>query len=141
MSAQLVSMIVMFLAGVMVGAAIDCIRTLISYCSTKSIIYKLSYIIEVTFWIILGGVTFYLLFLVKGGDWRAVDALAQILGIFAYDLLFQRILRFIGRCLVNIIFRPIFFVAHIFVVVIRNIVRMAYRGFRYIGKYLKISKE
>lgn len=141
MSAQLVSVIVMFFAGVMVGAVIDAVRILFSKSSRKSIVYKLSHWIEIVFWLGLGMVTFYFLFLVKNGEWRVLDPLAQIAGIFAYDLFFQRSIRFIGRIFVNILIRPFMFVGYIFVWIIKQLVRNALYLARSIGKIFKKNRK
>lgn len=141
MSVQLVSTFVMFLAGIMVGAVIDCIRHMTSSLPKKSIFYKLSPFIEIGFWIILGTVTFYFLFLIKGGEWRAIDPIAQIAGIIAYDLFFQRIMRFIGRIFVNIIIRPFLFVGHLVFLLIRKVIHIVVGIVRFIGRpFSKIYK-
>ncbi len=54
MSVQLISTAVMFLAGIMVGAVIDCIRYIISLLPKKSVVYKISFLIELACWLILG---------------------------------------------------------------------------------------
>ena len=63
MSVQLISTAVMFLAGIMVGAVIDCIRYIISLLPKKSVVYKISFLIELACWLILGTITFYFLFI------------------------------------------------------------------------------
>ena len=89
MSAQLVSMFLMFISGIAVGAVIDCTRTLIWQIPLKWV-HQIATFIEWIIWILLGVCTFYLLFLIKGGQWRVVDPLAQIAGInMARDILGQ----------------------------------------------------
>ena len=122
MSAQLVSTFVMFAAGIMVGAIIDCIRYMTSLVPKKSIVSKLAYLIELTAWLMLGAITFYFLFVIKGGEWRAIDPLAQIVGIISYDLFFQPIFRFIGRLFVTIIIKPIFFIIRLVIKLIYGII-------------------
>ena len=122
MSAQLVSTFVMFLAGIMVGAVIDYIRYMATLLPKKSFLYKISPFIEIACWILLGLLSFYFLFLIKGGEWRAVDPIAQIAGIISYDLFFQRSVRFSGRVLVNILVRPFLFIGRLLFLIIRRIV-------------------
>lgn len=117
-SAQLVSIIVMFISGIIVGAVIDAIRGTFQLFNIHRIIFILEWLV----WIVLGALTFYLLFLVKGGDWRAVDPLAQIAGIAVYELLFQKIFRLIGRVLVNSILKPFYYIGHLFVFSVRRII-------------------
>lgn len=145
MSAQLVSTFVMFLAGIMVGAVIDCLRHVTSSVPKKSILYKISPFIEIAFWAILGSITFYFLFLIKGGEWRAIDPIAQIAGIISYDLFFQPIIRFIGRIFVNIIIRPFLFVGHLVFLIIRKIIHIVVRIMKFLlrpfSKIYKTSKK
>lgn len=145
MSEQLVSTFVMFLAGIMVGAVIDCVRHMTSSLPKKSIFYKLSPFIEIVFWAILGTITFYFLFLIKGGEWRAIDPIAQIAGIISYDLFFQPILRFIGRVFVNITIRPVLFVGRLVFLIIRKIIHIVIRIVKLLvrpfSKIYKTSKK
>ncbi|MGM9950762.1 MAG: spore cortex biosynthesis protein YabQ [Lysinibacillus sp.] len=145
MSAQLVSTFVMFLAGIMVGAAIDCIRHTATLLPKKSVLYKISPFIELACWILLGLLSFYCLFLIKGGEWRAIDPIAQIAGIISYDLFFQRVARFIGRVLVNIFIRPFLFVGRLLFLILRKIVLIIIRIleflFRPASKIYKTSKK
>lgn len=117
-SAQLVSIFVMFMSGIAVGAVIDLVRVTLHTLG----IHRIAYIIEWLVWIILGICTFILLFLVKGGQWRAVDPIAQIAGIFAYELLFQNFFRLLGRILVNSIIKPFYFIGRLFVHIVRHII-------------------
>lgn len=121
-SAQLVSTIVMFLSGIAVGAIIDCVRITIGRLPLKSVFYKLSNYIEIIFWALLGAITFYLLFIVKGGEWRVIDPLAQIAGILSYNLFFQRMFRFLGRIFVTLFIRPILFIGHVIILIVRNVI-------------------
>ncbi|WP_332650588.1 spore cortex biosynthesis protein YabQ [Lysinibacillus sp. 54212] len=120
-SAQLLSTIVMFVSGIAVGAIIDCVRITLGRLPPKSVSYKLSNYIEVVVWALLGAGTFYLLFLVKGGEWRIIDPLAQIAGILSYNLFFQRMLRFFGRIFVILFIKPVLFIVRMIMVIIRNI--------------------
>lgn len=118
MSAQLVSIIVMFISGIAVGIVIDMVRVTLHVWG----IHRIAFFLEWVVWLVLGIFTFMLLFFVKGGGWRVVDPMAQILGIFTYELLFQKIFRLIGRVLVNSIIKPFYYVGHLFVHIIRKII-------------------
>lgn len=145
MSVQLLSTAFMFLAGIMVGAVIDCIRYTLSLFPKKSVIYKLSFFIELACWLILGTISFYLLFILKGGEWRVVDPLAQIAGIISYDLFFQPIFRFIGRIFTLLIIKPVLFTVTFIFLTVRTVIRVFVRIlkflFRPITKFYGISKK
>lgn len=118
MSAQLVSIFAMFISGIIIGIVIDFVRVMLNTLG----IHRIAYVIEWLVWIVLGICTFILLFFIKGGQWRAVDPMAQISGIFIYELLFQQIFRLMGRVLVNSIIKPIYFVGYVFFRVIEKII-------------------
>lgn len=141
MSVQLVSTFVMFLAGIAVGAVIDCLRHMTFSLPKKTIFYKLSPFIEIAFWGILGTITFYFLFLIKGGEWRAIDPIAQIAGIISYDLFFQPIIRFIGRVFVNIVIRPFLFVGRLVFLIVQKIIHIVVWILKFLGRpFSKIYK-
>ena len=123
MSAQLVSILVMFISGLAVGAIIDCIRINLNRIPLKNI-RRITWLLEWSVWLILGVSTFYLLFLVKGGQWRFVDPLAQIAGIAAYEVVFQNTMRFFGRVFITIFIRPILFIGHVVAKVIASIIKL-----------------
>ena len=145
MSVQLISTAVMFLAGIMVGAVIDCIRYILLLLPKKSIIYKLSFFIELVCWLILGIMTFYFLFMLKGGEWRVVDPLAQLAGIIAYDLFFQPIFRFIGRMFTLLTIKPVLFIMNFIFLIVRSVIRVFVRIlnflFRPITKLYRATKK
>ena len=145
MSVQLISTAVMFLAGIMVGAVIDCIRNTISLFPKKSVIYKMSFFIELACWLILGTISFYLLFVLKGGEWRVVDPLAQIAGIISYDLFFQPIFRFVGRIFTLLIIKPVLFTVTFVFLTVRNVIRVFVRILKFLFRpitkfYVKYKK-
>ena len=118
MSAQLVSIVVMFISGIAIGIIIDLVRVTLHTLNVHRIVFILEWFV----WLILGVCTFILLFFVKGGQWRVIDPMAQIAGIFIYELLFQKFFRLIGRVLVNSIIKPFYFIGHLFVHLIRKII-------------------
>ena len=143
MSAQLVSIIVMFISGIAVGAVIDGTRTILGQVPSVNF-RKIALLVEWAVWLFLAISTFYLLFLIKGGHWRFVDPLAQIVGIISYELFFQNIIRFMGRLIVNILIKPLYYIGHIFVALIRKIIKFLVRLcvlltnpiFKFFEKYL-----
>ncbi|WP_141905720.1 spore cortex biosynthesis protein YabQ [Lysinibacillus sp. Y5S-8] len=123
-SEQLYQLIVMVLSGIAVGFIIDSVRLVVFSTPKRSSLRKWMMIVELITWILLGGATYYLLFWLKDGAWRAYDPLAQIAGIFLYQSLFQTFLRFIARIVVNITWRPFWFIVRFIVAVIRQILQL-----------------
>ncbi|MBM7610104.1 hypothetical protein JOD29_003382 [Lysinibacillus composti] len=126
-SEQLVSIIIMIASGIVVGAVIDCIRSMLLLMSPKSLLRKITYGIELSVWALLGAITFYILFTVKGGEWRLVDPLAQISGIFLYEAVFQRFFRFLGRLFVILIINPIVFIINLILTIIKTTFKLLIR--------------
>lgn len=126
-SAQLVSAVVMFLSGIFVGCVIDCARTIIHLLPKKNWLQKVKPILEVTVWIFLGFCTFYFLYLIKGGQWRAVDPIFQLAGIVSYELIFARFFRFIGRVLIFIFIKPIVLIVQFLFSIVRFLFRFCVR--------------
>ncbi len=126
-SEQFVSIIMMMASGILVGAIIDCIRLIFSALSPKSLLKRFTIGIELIVWAILGALTFYIIYLLKGGEWRLVDPVAQISGIFLYESLFQPFFRFLGRIILAIIIRPIFIFFTLILTLIRRIILLILR--------------
>ncbi|MFJ7953684.1 spore cortex biosynthesis protein YabQ [Lysinibacillus sp. NPDC096418] len=122
-SEQFFQLLVMVTSGIAVGFIIDSVRLVIFSTPKRSRLRKWMMFVELLTWIALGGMTYYLLFWLKDGAWRAYDPLAQILGIFLYQIFFQRILRFIARILVNITVRPVWFIIRLIIAIIRRILQ------------------
>lgn len=123
-SEQFFQLLVMVTSGIAVGFIVDSVRLLVFSTPKRSRLGKWMTFLELLTWIVLGVMTYYLLFWLKNGAWRAYDPLAQILGIFLYQLFFQRILRLITRILVNVIWKPIWFIIQLLVAIIRQILRI-----------------
>ncbi|AWE05962.1 hypothetical protein DCE79_00390 [Lysinibacillus sp. 2017] len=141
MSSQLVSIFVMFISGIAVGAVIDCTRYTVRQIPIQ-FLHRLATIIEWIVWAFLGICTFYFLFLIKGGQWRLVDPLAQIAGIIAYEFIFQKLIRFIGRLIVNILIKPFFYIGHLFVRIVRAIIRWIVKAIVLLNRpILKLFKK
>lgn len=120
---QTVSIVVMFLSGLVIGATIDAFRFFWFYRKTTRL-YKYHRFFEIFLWIGFGIATFYLLFLIKGGVWRFVDPIAQFIGILAYAKIMKRPFRIVGRLLNFIIIRPIKWVGLLIIGIIRFILKI-----------------
>lgn len=114
-------------SGVFVAAVIDCVRVTISAISPKSFVKRFTIGLELFIWALLGMLTFYILYITKGGEWRLVDPIAQISGIFLYESIFQRIFRFLGRIVVIIVFKPILILLNLSISVIGKILLIIIR--------------
>lgn len=112
-SAQLMSAVIMLASGIFVGCVIDSTRAVWSSLPRRQWVRQCGVMLELIVWITLGFCTFYFLYVTKGGQWRAVDPLFQLAGIFLYDKLFRRFFRFIGRLFVLLFIRPIYWVIYI----------------------------
>lgn len=123
-SEQFVSIIIMAASGIAIGAIIDGTRTSLSALSLKSFLRRFAFGLELVVWAVLGITTFYIIFLVKGGEWRLVDPLAQVFGIFLYESLFQPFFRFFGRLFIILIIRPIVALYHFIKFIIVAIIRL-----------------
>lgn len=126
-SEQLISIIIMILGGIFVGAVIDCTRTILHALSPKSFLRGISSGVELSVWALLGAGTFYILFLVKGGEWRLVDPLAQITGVFLYQSFLQPFFRFLGRVFIALFIKPIVFAFNLIITIIKTILILLFR--------------
>lgn len=120
-SEQFVQLLVMVLSGIAVGFIIDSVRLIVFSTPKRSSLRRWMMVFELLTWILLGGLTYYLLFWLKDGAWRAYDPLAQIAGIFLYQTFFQTFLRFAARVLGNITWRPLWFIIRLISAMIRQI--------------------
>ena len=123
-SEQIVQLLVMVLSGIAVGFIIDSVRLIVFSTPKRSSLRKWMMVLELLTWILLGGLTYYLLFWLKDGAWRAYDPLAQIAGIFLYQTFFQTFLRFVARIIVNITWRPFWFIVRLIIAIIRQILQL-----------------
>ncbi|HWL25026.1 MAG TPA: spore cortex biosynthesis protein YabQ [Ureibacillus sp.] len=104
---QFVSILIMMTSGVLVGAIIDCLRVTTFALSPKSFLKRFTIGFELVMWALLGALTFYILYIIKGGEWRLIDPIAQISGILLYESLFQPLFRFLGRIVLYVVINPI----------------------------------
>lgn len=124
---QFLSIVIMTLSGIVIGAVIDATRIYISALSPKSLLRKFSLLLEIVVWALLGIATFSIIFYIKGGEWRLVDPLSQILGIFLYEAFFQPFFRFLGRIFIILIINPIITITHFVITIIRAIIALIIR--------------
>ncbi|MFC5543223.1 spore cortex biosynthesis protein YabQ [Ureibacillus suwonensis] len=124
---QFFSIVIMTASGIFIGAVIDATRIFTSAISPKSLLRKFSWILEIVIWALLGVASFYIIFLIKGGEWRLVDPLSQILGIFLYESFLQPFFRFLGRVFIVLVIRPIVAIITMTIKLVRGIIRMLIR--------------
>lgn len=110
-SHQFLTIVVLFISGLFFGAIIDWFRLSLANAPVK--IKKYKHVLEIILWILLGGLTFWILYWVKFGSWRYIDPVAQWMGIISYDIFFKGFARFIGRILYVLIIRPIVWICTI----------------------------
>ena len=133
-SEQVVSILIMTISGLFIGATVDGARYLLSALSPKFFLRKMGYGVELIVWGILGALTYYILFIIKDGEWRLVDPLAQILGIFLYESIFQSYFRFVGRVFVLLFIKPIYLIIKFIISTIVGIIRLLISIFIFLFK-------
>lgn len=121
---QLINVMIMAISGIFIGSIIDFIRTMLGEMSPKSFFRKFANGIELFVWALLGVCTFIILFFIKGGEWRLIDPLAQICGIFLYETFFQRVFRLLGRIVFILIIKPFFLFSRLIMTIIKSIFRL-----------------
>lgn len=123
-SEQIVNVMIMTISGIFIGAVIDLFRTVIGEMSPKSFFRKFPNGIELIIWALLGACTFIIIFYIKGGEWRLIDPLAQIFGIYLYETIFQPLFRLIGRVIFILFINPFLLFIKLIGIVIRSIFRL-----------------
>jgi len=131
-SEQFLSITTLIISGVIGAACIDLVRTLSYYAPPKSLRRKGYIIFELSTWILLGIGTFFLLMIVRDGEWHFVDFLSQLLGFCFYQLFLQKFFRFVGRLVDSLVIRPIWFIFHLIASLIRQIFRLIIAIYRVI---------
>lgn len=128
LSVQFLSLLSMIGTGIVAAAFIDMIKTATSHAGRKSVIKKYAVHLEVVGWVIAGCWTFYILFLVRDGAWRIYDPFAQLSGLLLYVSFFHKPLRFLGRIVLAIVIKPLWFIVRFIGVVIKQIFRLLLSG-------------
>ncbi len=102
----------------------DMIGTGTAYAGKKSFIRKYAVAIEVIGWVLVGCGTFYVLYLVRDGAWRMYDPVAQVSGLLLYASFFYRPFRLLGRIVLLLVVKPLWFLIRLIVSIVRQIVRL-----------------
>lgn len=124
LSLQFFSLLLMVFSGILVGAIIEGTRFVTGSFPRRTLVYKYRVVLEIFTWLVLGFVSFYILFEVRDGVWRIYDPLAQIVGILLYDQLFQPGFRLLGRIFLRLIVQPIWWIIHFIWLVITKIIHL-----------------
>lgn len=126
LSLQFVSLFVLMVSGILIGAIIEGTRFLTENFSKRSFVFKYRVGIELIIWIVIGLATFYLLYEVRDGVWRIYDPLAQIMGILLYEQIFQPVFQLAGKIFLRLIVMPILFLIGIIIKAIRGFLRIIF---------------
>lgn len=140
-SEQFLSIITLIASGVIGAACIDLVRTFSHYAPPKSFWRKGYIIFELSTWVLLGIGTFLLLMIVRDGEWHFVDFLSQLLGFCLYQLFLQGLFRFVGRMFDRLIIQPIFFIFHLLMSLIRQVILLIVAIFNIITFPIKFAVE
>jgi spore cortex biosynthesis protein YabQ len=124
LSVQFLSLLAMIGTGIVAGAFMDMIGTGTAYAGKKSFIRKYAVAIEVIGWVLVGCGTFYVLYLVRDGAWRMYDPVAQVSGLLLYASFFYRPFRLLGRIVLLLVVKPLWFLIRLIVSVVRQIIRL-----------------
>lgn len=124
LSVQFLSLLAMIGTGVVAGAFMDMIGTGTAHARKKSFIRKRAAWLEMIGWIVVGCGTFYILFLVRDGAWRMYDPFAQISGLLLYASFFYKPFRLLGRIILVIFIKPLWFIVQLFISIIRQVFRL-----------------
>ena len=128
-SYQFLSLLAMMLSGVATGFLVESFRDSCQALRPGAIIRRYQRFFEILLWIGLGIASFYLLFQLRDGTWRIYDPCAQIVGIICYELWFRTPMLFVRRVFMRLIVHPIWWVIHLIVTIIRNIIRVLVKLF------------
>lgn len=124
LSVQFLSLLAMIGTGVVAGAFMDMIGTATAHAGKKSFIRRRAAWFEVMGWIVAGCGTFYVLFLVRDGAWRMYDPFAQISGLLLYASFFYKPFRLLGRMILMVLIKPLWFIVRLIISVIRQVFRI-----------------
>ncbi|KAA0941053.1 hypothetical protein FQ087_21670 [Sporosarcina sp. ANT_H38] len=122
LSVQFLSLLAMIGTGIVAGAFMDMIGTSTAHAGKKSIIRKRAVWLEVIGWVLIGCGTFYILYLVRDGAWRIYDPFAQISGMLLYVTIFYKPFRLLGRVLLVLFIKPLWFFVRLIVLIVRKII-------------------
>lgn len=149
LSVQFLSLLAMIGTGIVAAAFIDMIGTGTAHAGKRSVFRRRAVFFEVIGWIIVGCWTFYILVIVRDGEWRIYDPFAQMSGMLLYASFLHEPFRIIGRILFSIFIKPILLITHVAITVVGYVIRLAmkviaftFRPFikvfrKYFGKHFK----
>lgn len=124
LSVQFLSLLAMIGTGVAAGAFMDMIGTGTAYAGKKSLVRKYAVLLEVIGWVLVGCGTFYVLYLVRDGAWRMYDPVAQVSGLLLYASFFYRPFRLLGRILLILFVKPLWYIVNLLVSIVRQVFRL-----------------
>ncbi|AXI00737.1 hypothetical protein DV702_14030 [Sporosarcina sp. PTS2304] len=124
LSVQFFSLLAMIGTGIFAGVIMDIFGTVVAACDKRSVIRRRAFWFELGVWILLGISAFWILILVRGGAWRMYDPVAQISGMLLYVAIFHYPFRMIGRVVLIVVIRPIWYIILLVLLVIRRMIRV-----------------
>lgn len=129
LSVQFLSLLAMIGTGIMAAAFIDMIGTGTASAGKTSFIRRHSTVFEVLGWTIAGCWTFSILYIVRDGGWRIYDPFAQVSGILLYASVFHKPIRFVGRIILILFVKPLWFIISTFFSMIWKLLRFFLKMF------------
>ncbi|WP_210471794.1 spore cortex biosynthesis protein YabQ [Sporosarcina sp. 6E9] len=127
LSVQFLSLLAMIGTGIVAAGFIDMIGTGTAHAGKKSIIRRRAAVLEVIGWIIVGCGSFYILYIVRDGEWRIYDPFAQVSGLLLYTSFFHKPFRFFGRILFVLLIKPLWVIGRGIVRIIGRIIYLFIR--------------
>lgn len=145
---QFMTMISMILGGLYLGMALETFRRLFHSLKNNRL---LTYVMEITFWMIQAMILFYILFRVNGGEIRIYSTIASLLGFAAYQAIvapgYKRLLELTIKVVISVyqlfvnvidtlIFKPIKLILGFFVTCLLLLLKGIYAILSFILKIL-----
>jgi hypothetical protein len=127
LSVQFLSLLAMIGTGIVAAGFIDMIGTGTAHAGKKSIIRRRAAVLEVIGWIIIGCWSFYILYIVRDGEWRIYDPFAQLSGLLLYTSFFHKPFRFFGRIILVLFLKPVWFICRGIVRILGRIIYLFVR--------------
>ena len=142
LSVQFLSLLTMIGTGILAAAFIDMIGTGTAHAGKKSIFRRRAVFFEIIGWVLVGCWTFYILLIVRNGEWRIYDPFAQMSGILLYASFFHKPFRLFGRILFSIFVKPILFIIHVIVTIVRYVIHLIIKVITFLFRpFIKIFRK
>lgn len=125
LSVQFLSLLAMIGTGIVAAAFIDMIGTGTSHAGKRSVFRRRAVFFEIIGWILVGCWTFYILVVVRSGEWRIYDPFAQMSGMLLYASFLHRPFRLFGRILFSIFIKPILLLTHVAITIVGYVIGLA----------------